>query len=56
MMSEEVVDLRQPSVLLDETDRRIAAVLMAAPRTSWRTVAEVLGMSERTVIRHAAPK
>ncbi|MEY9844222.1 Lrp/AsnC family transcriptional regulator [Streptacidiphilus sp. MAP5-3] len=40
---------------LDETDRRIAAVLMASPRASWRTVARVLGISERTVVRRATP-
>ncbi|WP_370353977.1 Lrp/AsnC family transcriptional regulator [Catenulispora sp. EB89] len=40
---------------LDETDRRIAAVLMASPRASWRTVAEVLDLSERTIVRRAAP-
>ena len=41
--------------VLDETERRIAAVLMASPRASWRTVASVLGLSERTVVRRAAP-
>ena len=40
---------------LDETERRIAAVLMASPRVSWRTAARVLGISERTVVRRAAP-
>jgi len=40
---------------LDETDRQIAAVLMASPRASWRTVARVLGVSERTIVRRAAP-
>jgi DNA-binding Lrp family transcriptional regulator len=40
---------------LDETERRIAAVLMASPRASWRTVARVLEISERTVVRRAAP-
>ena len=40
---------------LDETERRIAAVLMASPRASWRTVASVLGVSERTIVRRAAP-
>jgi DNA-binding Lrp family transcriptional regulator len=40
---------------LDETDRRIAAVLMASPRASWRTVAEVLDVSERTIVRRAVP-
>ncbi|MGW7595230.1 hypothetical protein ACWGK9_39940, partial [Streptomyces rubiginosohelvolus] len=28
---------------------------MASPRASWRRVAEVLGVSERTVVRRAAP-
>lgn len=40
---------------LDETDRRIAAALMAAPRASWRTIADALDVSERTVVRRAAP-
>ncbi|KOG87090.1 AsnC family transcriptional regulator [Streptomyces varsoviensis] len=40
---------------LDETDRRITAVLLASPRASWRTVAACLGISERTVVRRAAP-
>jgi DNA-binding Lrp family transcriptional regulator len=40
---------------LDETDRRIAAALLASPRASWRTVGRVLGISERTVVRRAAP-
>lgn len=40
---------------LDETDRRIAAVLLAAPRATWREVAACLDLSERTVIRRAAP-
>ncbi|MBL1111326.1 Lrp/AsnC family transcriptional regulator [Streptomyces sp. 110] len=40
---------------LDATDRRITAVLMASPRASWRRVAEVLGVSERTVVRRGAP-
>ena len=40
---------------LDETERRIAAVLMASPRASWRTVAGVLGVSERTIVRRATP-
>ena len=40
---------------LDETERRIAAVLMASPRASWRTVARVLDLSERTVVRRATP-
>ncbi|MFH9349930.1 Lrp/AsnC family transcriptional regulator [Kitasatospora sp. NPDC017646] len=41
--------------LLDETDRRIAAAMMAAPRASWRTVGQALGISERTVVRRVAP-
>ncbi|MFJ3777978.1 Lrp/AsnC family transcriptional regulator [Streptomyces sp. NPDC090075] len=40
--------------VLDETDRRIAAALVAAPRASWREVARVLGLSERTVVRRVA--
>ncbi|MGW2959973.1 Lrp/AsnC family transcriptional regulator [Streptomyces sp. NPDC001220] len=40
---------------LDETDSRIAAAMMASPRASWRTVGRVLGLSERTVVRRAAP-
>ena len=40
---------------LDETERRIAAVLMASPRASWRTVADILDLSERTVVRRATP-
>ncbi|MFK4105823.1 AsnC family transcriptional regulator [Streptomyces sp. NPDC019531] len=40
---------------LDGTDRRIAAAMLAAPRASWRTVGRVLGISERTVVRRAAP-
>ncbi|MET7695823.1 Lrp/AsnC family transcriptional regulator [Streptomyces sp. NPDC005483] len=40
---------------LDETDRRIAAALIAAPRASWRAVATCLGLSERTVVRRAGP-
>jgi DNA-binding Lrp family transcriptional regulator len=40
---------------LDETERWIAAVLMASPRASWRTVARVVGVSERTVVRRATP-
>lgn len=45
---------RQPHHL-DETDRRIAAVLMTWPRAPWRTIAEVLDVSERTVVRRATP-
>jgi DNA-binding Lrp family transcriptional regulator len=41
--------------LLSETDRRIAAAMLASPRASWRTVGRVLGISERTVVRRAAP-
>jgi DNA-binding Lrp family transcriptional regulator len=40
---------------LSETDRRIAAAMLASPRASWRTVGRVLGISERTVVRRAAP-
>jgi DNA-binding Lrp family transcriptional regulator len=40
---------------LDETDRRIAAVLMASPRAPWRTIAQVLDLSERTIVRRATP-
>ncbi|MEU8972836.1 Lrp/AsnC ligand binding domain-containing protein [Streptomyces monashensis] len=40
---------------LNETDSRIAAAMMASPRASWRTVGRVLGISERTVVRRAAP-
>ncbi|MGW1618934.1 Lrp/AsnC ligand binding domain-containing protein [Streptomyces sp. NPDC002172] len=40
---------------LNETDSRIAAAMLAAPRASWRTVGRVLGVSERTVVRRAAP-
>ncbi|MFJ9247005.1 Lrp/AsnC family transcriptional regulator [Streptomyces sp. NPDC101776] len=40
---------------LSETDRRIAAAMPASPRASWRTVGRVLGISERTVVRRAAP-
>jgi DNA-binding Lrp family transcriptional regulator len=40
---------------LDATDRQIAAVLMASPRASWRTVAEVLDVSERTIVRRTGP-
>ncbi|MFI1789655.1 Lrp/AsnC family transcriptional regulator [Streptomyces olivaceoviridis] len=40
---------------MNATDSRIAAALLAAPRASWRTVGRVLGISERTVVRRAAP-
>lgn len=40
--------------VLDETDRRIAAALVASPRASWRDVARCLGLSERTVVRRVA--
>jgi DNA-binding Lrp family transcriptional regulator len=40
--------------VLDETDRRIAAALVASPRASWREVARCLGLSERTVVRRVA--
>ena len=39
---------------LDETNRRIAAVLLALPRASWRDVGRHLALSERTVLRRAA--
>ena len=50
-----MADMRHPRPALDETDRRIAAVLMASPRASWRTVADVLELSERTIVRRATP-
>lgn len=40
---------------LDETDCPIAAALLASPRASWREVARCLGLSERAVVRRAAP-
>ncbi|WP_327065879.1 Lrp/AsnC family transcriptional regulator [Kitasatospora sp. NBC_01250] len=40
---------------LDQTDRRIAAALLIAPRASWRTLAHCLELSERTVVRRAGP-
>ena len=40
---------------LSETDSRLAAAMLASPRASWRTVGRVLGISERTVVRRAAP-
>ena len=40
---------------LGETERRITAVLLASPRASWREVGRCLGLSERTVVRRAAP-
>jgi DNA-binding Lrp family transcriptional regulator len=40
---------------LDDTEQRIAAVLMTSPRASWRTVANTLGLSERTVVRRGTP-
>nr|WP_207892096.1 AsnC family transcriptional regulator [Streptacidiphilus pinicola] len=40
--------------VLDETDRRIAAALVASPRASWRELARCLGLSERTVVRRVA--
>ena len=50
-----IADVRHLRHDLDETDRRIAAVLMASPRASWRTVAQVLDLSERTIVRRATP-
>jgi DNA-binding Lrp family transcriptional regulator len=47
--------MRHPRRDLDDTDRRIAAVLMASPRASWRTVAQILDLSERTIVRRATP-
>ena len=44
--------MRQP---LDQTDRRIAAALLIAPRASWRTLAHCLDLSERTVVRRVGP-
>ncbi|MFK4272746.1 Lrp/AsnC family transcriptional regulator [Streptomyces milbemycinicus] len=40
---------------LDDTDRRIVAALLAAPRASWRRTAAALDLSERTVVRRAGP-
>ena len=40
---------------LSDTDTRITAAMMASPRASWRTVGRVLRISERTVVRRAAP-
>ncbi|MEY9872124.1 DNA-binding Lrp family transcriptional regulator [Streptacidiphilus sp. MAP12-33] len=40
---------------LDETDQRIAAGLVAAPRVSWRELARCLGLAERTVVRRVGP-
>ncbi len=40
---------------LDQLEQRIAAALLAAPRASWRTIADCLDLSERTVLRRAAP-
>ena len=50
-----MTNMRHPRRDLDATDRRIAAVLMAAPRASWRTVAQILDLSERTIVRRATP-
>lgn len=41
--------------MLDGTDRRIAAALLASPRAGWRELSHCLGLSERTVVRRAAP-
>ncbi|MFF2146574.1 Lrp/AsnC family transcriptional regulator [Kitasatospora sp. NPDC058190] len=41
--------------MLDETDRRIVAALLASPRASWRDISRCLGLSERTVVRRATP-
>lgn len=40
---------------LDETEKRIAAALVASPRASWREIAHCLELSERTVARRAGP-
>ncbi|OAT69275.1 hypothetical protein AWB85_21935 [Mycobacteroides immunogenum] len=40
---------------LGETDRRIATALIATPRATWRELAAVVNLSERTVVRHVAP-
>ena len=53
--TEKMADMRRTRQALDETDRRIAAALMASPRASWRTVGQVLDLSERTIVRRAAP-
>ena len=45
------MDVRQVGRMLDETDRQIAVALMASPRASWRTIAQVLDLSERTIVR-----
>lgn len=50
-----MTNVRHPRHDLDDTERRIAAVLMASPRASWRTVAQVLDLSERTIVRRATP-
>jgi DNA-binding Lrp family transcriptional regulator len=50
-----MTDVRQERRELDEVDRRIVAVLMASPRAPWRTVARVLRLSERTIVRRATP-
>lgn len=47
--------MAKASHTLSETDSRIAAAMLASPRASWRTVGRVLGISERTVVRRAAP-
>lgn len=49
------MDMEKERHRLDDTDSRIAAAMMASPRASWRTVGRVLGVSERTVVRRAAP-
>lgn len=50
-----MADVRHPLRELDDTERRIAAALLLAPRATWRTLARVLGLSERTVVRRAVP-
>ena len=38
---------------MDATDRRICAALLRDGRATWRRVAEVIGVPERTVARRA---
>lgn len=49
------MDMQEVRHRLNETDSRIAAAMLASPRASWRTVGRALGISERTVVRRAAP-
>jgi Lrp/AsnC family transcriptional regulator for asnA, asnC and gidA len=43
-------DLDQPSVKIEEVDRKIVAILTREARTPFRTIAEQLGLSTKTVI------